>query len=239
MLNMFAIMRKELRTYFASPVAYVVIAAFLFISGYLFAILVTAPTGQGEASMAIVFGNVAVILLLIAPALTMRLLAEEQRSGTIELLLTSPVQDWEVVVGKYLASVVLFLVPVAMTVVFPVILFRYGNPDIGPMIGGYVGMVLFGAAFLAIGVLASSLTQNQVIAALVAVAILLALWLLNAFTSAFRPPISDALNYLTIIGHYSDFGRGVIDSKDVIYYLSVIVVALFLGTRALETRRWT
>ncbi len=239
MLNMLSIMRKELRTYFASPVAYVVIAAFLFICAYLFAILVTAPVGSAEASMGIIFGNVAVILLLIAPALTMRLLAEEQRSGTIELLLTSPVQDWEVVVGKYLASLVLYLVPVAMTVVFPALLLHYGNPDRGPIVAGYVGLILFGAAFLAIGVLASAVTQNQVIAALVAVAILLALWLISAFANAVRGPISDTLSYLSIINHYSDFSRGVIDSKDVIYYLSVIVVALFLATRTLETRRWT
>ena len=239
MLNMLSIMRKELRTYFASPVAYVVIAVFVFICAYLFAIPVTAPAGSAEASMSIVFGNVAVILLLIAPALTMRLVAEEQRSGTIELLLTSPVQDWEVIVGKYLASLVLFLIAVAMTVVFPVVMLRYGNPDSGPIIGGYVGLVLFGAAFLAVGVMASALTQNQVIAALVAVVLLLALWLISAFANAFRPPISDALNYLSVINHYSDFGRGVIDSKDIIYYLSVIVVALFLATRTLETRRWT
>ena len=239
MLNMLAIVRKELRTYFASPVAYVVIAAFPFISGYLFAILVTAPPGAAEASMNIIFGNVAVILLLIAPALTMRLLAEEQRSGTIELLLTSPVQDWEVVVGKYLASLVLLLVPVAMTLVYPAVLLRFGDPDTGPIIAGYLGLILFGAAFLAVGVLASSLTQNQVIAAVVAVAVLLALWLTNAFASVFQPPLNNILSYLSLIGHYGEFGRGVIDSKDVIYYLSVIVVALFLATRALETRRWT
>lgn len=239
MLNMIAILRKELRTYFVSPVAYVVIAAYLVMSGVFFAIMLTAPTGQAEASLSIVFGNVAVILLIVAPALTMRLLAEEQKSGTVELLLTSPVRDWEVVLGKYLASLVLYLIPLALTLLYVFILKRYGNPDMGPIIAGYVGLILFGAAFLAVGVFASSLTQNQVVAAVVAVAVLLGLWLVNAFASAARAPVSDILNYLSIISHYQEFYSGVIDSKDVVYYLAVIAVSLFLSVRVLETRRWT
>ena len=239
MRNMLAIMRKELRTYFVSPVAYVAIAAFLVMAGVFFALLVTAQPGTVEASLAIVFGNVSVVLLIVAPALTMRLLAEEQKSGTIELLLTSPVQDWEVVIGKYLASLVLFLVPVALTLIYPVIIMRYGTPDMGPMLGGYIGMILFGAAFLSVGVLASSLTQNQVVAALVSVAILLGLWLIGAFSGSARPPVSDVLSYLSIITHYSDFSRGLIDTRDIVYYLCVIAVSLFVSVRALETRRWS
>jgi ABC-2 type transport system permease protein len=239
MLNMIAIMRKELRAYFVSPIAYVVIAAFLVMAGVFFAILLTAPVGQAEASLGIVFGNVSVVLLIVAPALTMRLLAEEQRSGTVELLLTSPVQDWEVVLGKYFASVILYLVPVALTLIYAVILKHYGNPDMGPIAGGYVGLVLLGSAFLAVGVLASSLTQNQVVSAVVSVAILLGLWLTGAFSGSARPPVSDVLSYLSIITHYNDFSTGVIDTKDVVYYLSVIAVSLFLSVRVLETRRWT
>lgn len=238
MSNVLAILRKELRTYFTSPIAYVVIAAYLFVNSFFFALLLQQPAGSVEASLNVIFANIPVILLLIAPALTMRLLSEEQRSGTVEVLLTAPVRDWEVVLGKYLASVVLFLVPIALTLVFPVILNRYGSPDIGPIIGGYVGLILFGATFLAVGLFASSLTQNQVIAAVVAVALLLALWFINSFAGSTRPPVSDVLNYLSIFGHYSDFGLGVIDTQDVIYYLSVIAVALFLTTRSLETRRW-
>jgi ABC-2 type transport system permease protein len=228
-----------LRTYFVAPVAYVAIAAFLVMSGVFFALLVTAQPGSVEASLAIVFGNVSVVLLIVAPALTMRLLAEEQKSGTIELLLTSPVQDWEVVIGKYLASLVLFLIPVALTLIYPVIIMRYGTPDMGPMIGGYIGMILFGAAFLSVGVLASSLTQNQVVAALVSVAILLGLWLIGAFSGSARPPVSDVLGYLSIITHYGDFSRGLIDTRDIVYYLCVIAVSLFVSVRALETRRWS
>jgi ABC-2 type transport system permease protein len=239
MLNMIAIMRKELRTYFVSPVAYVVIAAYLVMSGVLFALLMLAQTGTAEASLSIVFGNISVILLLVAPALTMRLLAEEQKSGTIELLLTSPVQDWEVVVGKYLSSLALFLVPVAITLLYPLILRRYGSPDMGPIVGGYIGLILFGAAFLAVGVLASSVSQNQVVAAVISVAILLGLWLIGAFAQSAQPPVSTVLSYISIISHYGEFSRGLIDTRDVIYYLSVIAVALFLAVRVLETRRWT
>jgi ABC-2 type transport system permease protein len=239
MRNMVAMMRKELRTYFVSPVAYVVIAAYLVISGVFFAILVLQQPGTVESSLSIVFDNVAVILLLVAPALTMRLLAEEQKSGTIELLLTSPVQDWEVVLGKYLSSLVLFLIPVGLTLVYPVLLGRYTPPDMGPVIGGYVGIVLFGAAFLAVGMLATSLTQNQVVAAVVSIALLLGLWLTGSFAGSARPPVSTALSYLSIITHYGEFGRGLIDTRDVAYYLSVIAVSLFLSVRVLETRRWT
>jgi len=237
--NMIAIMRKELRTYFVSPVAYVVIAAYLLMCGIFFAILLTAPTGAAESSLNIVFGNVPVVLLIVAPALTMRLLAEEQKSGTVELLLTSPVRDWEVVVGKYLASVVLYLVPVVTTMLYILILKRYSSPDLGPMLGGYLGIVLLGAAFLAVGMLATALTQNQVVAALISIAILLALWLINAFAGAVQGPLSSVLEYLSVISHYSEFYSGVIDTRHVVYYLSVIVVSLFLSVRVLETRRWT
>ena len=237
--NMIAIMRKELRTYFVSPVAYVVIAAYLLMCGIFFAILLTAPTGAAESRLDIVFGNVPVVLLIVAPALTMRLLAEEQKSGTIELLLTSPVRDWEVVVGKYLSSLVLYAIPVVVTMIYIVILKRYSSPDLGPMLGGFLGIFLLGAAFLAVGMLATALTQNQVVAALISIAVLLALWLINAFASAVQAPLSSVLQYLSIISHYSEFYSGVIDTRHVVYYLSVIVVSLFLSVRVLETRRWT
>ena len=239
MRNTIAVVRKELRSYFASPVAYVVIAAFLLMAGVFFAIILVAQPGTAEASLAFVFGNLPVILLLVAPALTMRLLAEEQRSGTIELLLTAPIRDWEVVLGKYLASLVMFLIPVAITLTYALVLARYGAPDRGPIISGYVGLILFGATFLAIGLLASSLTQNQVVAALVAVAILLGLWLIGVFAASARPPVSDFLTYLSVIGHYNEFNSGLIDTKNVAYFLLVIATALFLTVRSLETRRWT
>jgi len=234
----FAIMRKELNTYFTSPVAYAVTAAFLLMTGILFAILLTAPPGQAPASLDIVLNNVTVILLLAAPALTMRLLAEEKRSGTIELLLTAPVRDVEVVLGKYLASVVLYLLMLALTLPYVVILQHYGPADMGPIIAGYVGAILFGAAFLAVGLLASSLTQNQIVAVLVAIALLLALWLAQAFSTIARPPVSSIFDWISVINHYYDFTRGIIDTRNIIYYLSVVIVALFLTTQVIESRSW-
>jgi len=238
MRNVLAITGKELRTYFASPVAYVVTAGFLLIMGIFFAFVIMQPLGSQTASLEPVLGSAPVILLLLAPALTMRLLAEETRSGTMELVLTSPVRDGEVVLGKYLASLLLFLFMLALTLVYVVVLLRFGNPDRGVLVSSYVGAVLFGAAFLAVGVLASALTQNQIVAAVISLATLLALWLIDIFASLTRGVLADVLSYLSIIARYNDFMRGVISSQNVIYYLSVIAVALFLATRALETRRW-
>ena len=238
MRNVLALTGKELRAYFVSPVAYVVTAGFLLIMGIFFAFVIMQPLGSQTASLEPVLGSAPVILLLLAPALTMRLLAEETRSGTMELVLTSPVRDGEVVLGKYLASLLLFLFMLALTLVYVVVLLRFGNPDRGVLVSSYVGAALFGAAFLAVGVLASALTQNQIVAAVISLATLLALWLIDIFASLTRGVLADVLSYLSIIARYNDFMRGVISSQNVIYYLSVIAVALFLATRALETRRW-
>jgi ABC-2 type transport system permease protein len=238
MRNVLAITGKELRTYFVSLVAYVVTAGFLLIMGIFFAFVVMQAPQSQNISLEPVLGSAPIILLLLAPALTMRLLAEETRSGTMELVLTSPVRDGEVVLGKYLASLLLFLFMLALTLVYALILLRFGNPDRGVLVSGYVGAALFGAAFLAVGVLASALTQNQIVAAVISLATLLALWLIDIFANLTRGALADILNYLSIISRYNDFLRGVISSQNVIYYLSVIAVALFLATRALETRRW-
>ncbi len=238
MRNVLAITGKELRTYFVSPVAYVVAAGFLLIMGIFFAFVVMQSPQSQNISLEPVLGSAPIILLLLAPVLTMRLLAEETRSGTMELVLTSPVRDGEVVLGKYLASLLFFLFMLALTLVYPLVLLRFGNPDRGVLVSSYVGAALFGAAFLAVGVLASALTQNQIVAAVISLATLLALWLIDIFANLTRGALADILNYLSIISRYSDFLRGVISSQNVIYYLSVIAVALFLATRALETRRW-
>lgn len=239
MSNTLAIARRELVAYFASPVAYVVTAAYLVIMGYLFGYVLAAPVQYSQADLSPVLGSVPVILLLVAPVLTMRLLAEEQRSGTIELLLTAPVRDWEVVVGKYLACFCLYLVMVGLTLYHPLLLKTFGNPDLGAIAAGYVGVVLLGGAFLGIGVLASSLSQNQVVAAMISFAIILALWLIGVLGNVFTGPPSEVINYISIVTHYADFSKGLVSTKDAIYYLSVIAGALFLATRFLETRRWS
>jgi len=233
--NVTTIAGRELHSYFSSPIFYVVTALFLAISGYFFSLILFFTR---EASLEILFANLGVILLLISPALTMRLLAEEERSGTIELLLTSPVRDWEVIAGKYLASLALFAIMLLLTLDFPLILERFGQPDRGPMLTGYLGIFLVGAAYLSIGVLTSAMTQNQVVAAMTAFALLLILWLADTAAGLTGGALSSVLSYVSLARHFPDFTQGVIDTSHIVYYLSVILAALFLATRVLETRRW-
>jgi len=235
MKNIAIIAQKELRAYFASPIAYAVIAAFLAMTGFFFWLIVSLSR---EASLRGVFANMAIILLFIAPALTMRLLAEEQRSGTIELLLTLPVRDWQVVLGKFLASLAVFALMLALTLYYPLLLVWLGNPDRGPIISGYIGLLLVGGAFLSIGVFTSSLSGNQVVAALLGFGAMLILWLIDIAGRLFGPPASDVVTYVSMSQHYFDFVRGIIDSKDVIFFLSVMAAFLFLSVQTLQLRRW-
>jgi ABC-2 type transport system permease protein len=231
----FAIAQRELKSYFASPVAYVVTALFLVMSGYLFsAILVQSQ----EASMRFIMQNLSVIFLFIMPFLTMRLLAEEQRTGTVEILLTNPVRDHEVVLGKFIGATVFFLVMLVFTLYYPFLLITYGNPDRGPIMSGYLGLLLQGMAFLAVGLFASSLTQNQIIAAVLTFTVLLVLWLAEAASNILGAPMRDILRYLSITSHFQDFPRGVIDTAHIVYFLSLVAASLFLATLSLQTRRW-
>jgi len=233
--NIWAIAQRELRSYFVSPVAYVVTALFLLISGFLFSLILGV---SNEASMRPLFGNFAVIFLFIVPALTMRLLAEEQRTGTLELMLTAPVRDYELVLGKFLGVFLLLLIMLAITLVYPAILLLAGNPDRGPIFSGYLGVILQGAAFLSIGLLASSLTQNQIIAALLAFVILLLLWLSDALGNFTQGRIGDLFRFLSITKHYDEFPRGVIDTRDVLYFITITAAALFFTVQSVTARRW-
>jgi ABC-2 type transport system permease protein len=170
----------------------------------------------------------------------MKLLADEQRMGTIELLLTSPIHDWQVVVGKFLGSLILFVVMfLGPTLFYVLILKAFGTPDLGPILTGYLGILLLGASFLAIGVFTSSLTQNQVIAYFTGLVILLLLWIADAGSNmAGAGTVSDVLSYIAVTRHYDDFFRGVVDTTHIIYSLSVIAISLFLATQVLQTRRW-
>jgi len=226
---------RELRSYFLSPLAYVVIALFLALSGYLFALILA--NGR-EASLRGLVQNVSVLYLFIVPAISMRLLAEEQRTGTVELLLTNPVQEWEIVTGKFLASVMLVLVMLGLTLLFPLFLFIYGNPDRGPIITGYVGIFLQAAAFLSIGLWASSLTQNQIVAAIVSFALLLILWLSENLGQFLGGTIGSIISYTSVITHFQSFPQGVIQSNDVIYYLSLVLAGIVLSTLSLQSRRY-
>jgi len=235
MRNVWLIARRELASYFASPVAYAVTAVFLVVAGYFFGLILYYSR---EATLRYLFYNITTFLLLIGPALTMRLLAEERKSGTIELLLTSPVRDGEVIAGKFIAALILWLAMLALTLVYPALLKSFGNPDLGPIATGYLGLILAGGAILALGVVASTLTSNQIIAALVAFGLSLLLWLTDALQGLLSGPVGEFFGYLSLSTHFADFPKGVIDTRDVVFFLTIIVAALFLATRILEARRW-
>lgn len=235
MSNTLAIAERELKSFFVSTVAWVVAAAFLFLCGYLFAVILL---NTNEASLRYMISNLSVILLFVAPFLTMRLLAEENRLGTVELLLTNPVRDVEVVLGKFLGVMGFVLVMFAFTLYFPALLFIFGSPDPGPIATGYLGVILQAAAFVSIGLAVSSLTENQIVAAFLAFAVNLVLWLSESISTFLGKPLSDVMRYLSVTSHFQDFSRGVIDSSHVIYFLSVVAAALFVTYLSLQTRRW-
>ena len=240
MTNIFVIAKRELNSYFVSPIAYVAVAVYLVISGLIFVYVVNGMATYGApVDMQGQFGNMVFLLLIFAPPLTMRLLAEEQRMGTLELLLTSPVRDWEVVAGKYLGSLGVLLLTVVITFAYGLLLKIHGNADVGPMAAGYLGLFLVGATLMSIGVLASSLTQNQVVAAVIAFVTTLVLWIIGS-TSQMMANLtaSQVLAQLDFFDHTTNFWRGVIDTNDIVYFLSMIALALFVATRVLEMRRW-
>jgi ABC-2 type transport system permease protein len=237
MNNVWTITVRELKSYFVSPIAYFTSAFFLLVTGALFAAILSQTS---DSSMRPLFSNVTFIVLLIAPALTMKLLAEERRMGTIELLFTAPLQDWQIVIGKFLGALILYLTMFVVPTLYYFLLLRiFGQPDIGPVITGYIGVTLLGAGFLAVGVFTSSLTQNQIIAWLGGFAILILLWIADALSGwAGYGSVRDILSYLAITRHYENFLRGVVELSDVLYPLSIIAVFLFLTTQTLQTRRW-
>jgi len=229
------IAQRELKSFFVSTIAWIVMAAFLLISGFLFSAILLSTN---EASLRYLISNLSVILLFIAPFLTMRLLAEENRLGTVELLLTNPVRDVEVVVGKFLGVMGFVIVMLLFTLYFPGLLFAFGTPDVGPMAAGYAGVLLQAAAFVAIGLAVSSMTQNQIVAAFLSFAILLVMWLSDSMSNYLGKPLADIMKYISVTSHFQDFSRGVIDSSHIIYFVSVAVAALFVAYLSLQTRRW-
>jgi ABC-2 type transport system permease protein len=233
--NVAAVAQREIRSYFVSPVAWVVTAMFIAMWGYLFAAIVS---GSREANLRPLLSNVSVTFLFAAPLLTMRLLAEEARTGTLELLLTQPLRDVELVLGKFLGVAVFLLFMLGMTLYFPLLLEIFGNPDEGPMVGGYVGVLLQGLAFLAIGLMASAMSANQIISAAITFVSLLMLWLADALSRVLTGPASQIAQYISITKRFEDMPRGVIDTKDVIFFLSIIVVCLFITTQIIGARRW-
>ena len=231
-----AVAWKEIQIFFLSPTAYIVGMIFLALTGFFFSRDLGDPFP--EATLSPFFQGAVLIFILLAPALTMRLIAEESKLGTIELLLTSPGRDWEIIIGKYLASLVFFLGLVGMSGFYVILLFVYASPDPGPIYAGYLGLGLYGAAALAVGVLASTLTSNQIVAAVVAMGILLALFFADLALGGVGGLPGRIIGEIGMKAHFDDFDRGVIDTKHIVYYLSVIAFFLFLSVRALESRRW-
>jgi ABC-2 type transport system permease protein len=258
MRNICAIYRKEMRSYFISPIAYVILAFFIAISGYFFYGLLVqflefsmrsmlqaqyykmAPPKVNVNEMVIrpLFLNLSIIILFFLPAITMRLFSEEKKSGTIELLLTSPVTQFQTIIGKFLAGLSLYASMVLLTIPFIAILFIYGNPELGPVLTAYLGLLLFGASFVAIGLLISSLTENQIISAISTFGVLLMLWIIDWMAAYTGPTLGAFFNYISVIDHLENFARGVIDSQDVIFYLSIMVFGLFLTYSSMESLRW-
>ncbi len=233
--NILAVAEREIRSYFVSPVAWVVTAMFIAMWGFLFGIIIP---GSREANLRPVLSNFSVTFLLAGPLLTMRLLAEESRTGTLELLLTQPLREVELVLGKYLGAVFFLVVMLVATLYFPILLEAFGNPDEGPMVAGYIGVLLQGMAFLAIGLMASSLTQNQIIAAVVTFVSLLMLWLSDALSRILGGTAASVAQYVSITKRFEDMPRGILDTKDIVFFLSIIVACLFITTQIVAARRW-
>ncbi|PYN14026.1 MAG: ABC transporter permease [Candidatus Rokuibacteriota bacterium] len=253
-MRVWPIFKKEMRLYFTSPVAWVVFTMFLLIGGYffysIFAFYTLASMQSAmnpamgrdlnvtDSVMRPLFSNISVILLLLMPLVTMRLFAEERRSGTIELLLTYPVRDGAVLAGKYLAAFALYAIMIALTLLYPGIVVYFARLEWGPVLTGYLGLLLMGGMFIAVGVCASSLTENQIVAAITTFGVLLLLWVLGWSADYAGGTAGRVLQHLSLLEHNDSFAKGVLDTKDIIYYANFIVLALFLTLRSLEARRW-
>lgn len=238
MRNIAPLTQREFSAQFCSPVAYVVITIFLIVSGIFFGMVNFLP--GAEASVRNLFGGyMPLILVFVIPMLTMRLLSEEYRSGTIETLMTAPVSDSEVVLGKFFGSYLFFLVMLVTTAIYPIVVAMYGPLDTGLALSGYVGLLLVGALYLAVGLFFSACTRNQVIAVLCSFVLLAILTFLADFLSRGQEGlIRVVLQQLSIIAHFQDFARGLIETSHVVFFLSTTALFLFFTVKVLEFRRW-
>lgn len=253
MRNVWIICRKELRSYFASPIAYLLLALFAIVFGFFFWNVVgyfvyagmeaqmrgsMLPLNVNEQVIRPLVSNVSVIGLFLIPMITMRLFAEEKRNGTIELLVTSPIKDFEVILGKWLAAVLLYAGMLLLTALNFSWLFRYGNPDFKPLVIAYLGLLLQAGALLAIGTFISTLTRNQIIAGAATFAVCLLLWVLEWVSGYETATYARVMAYLSVLTHFESFAKGLLSIKDAVYYVSAIALGLFLTSRSLESMRW-
>jgi len=251
MRNVIAIAGKELRSYFASPIAYILIGFFLLPFGVFFYLYLASFVKQSlqaaqyggamnvnQQVIRYVLQNASVIILFIMPMITMRTYSEEKRSGSIELLLTSPLTDVEIILGKFFGALGLYAALLAVTLLYMAILFVYGNPEWRPLVAGYLGLLLMGGAFISIGLLISSTTNNQIVAGVITFVVFLLFWIIGWFADTAGPTIGPITSWLSITEHFDDFSKGIIDTKHVLYYLSLITFGLFLTAKSVDTERW-
>jgi ABC-2 type transport system permease protein len=253
MRNVLAMAGKELRGYFASPIGYVLVGFYALLFGWFFYTLVAfferqsmqmamgGPGGSLNVNQMLVaplLMNATVIMLLVFPLITMRTYAEEKRSGTIELLLTSPITDWQIILGKFIGALGLYAVMLAVTLVHMGILFVFGTPEWKPIATGYLGLLLMGGSFLSLGLFISSLTRNQIVAGMITFSVFLLLWVINWVSTFVGPTAQAVLNTLSITEHFDDFAKGIIDTKHIVYYASFIAMGLFLTMKSVDSERW-
>ena len=253
MSNVFAIAHKEIRSYFASPVAYVVIGLFALLFGYFYVAILNwfvqqsmqASMGMGGGALSLnqqfvrpLLMNATVVLLFVMPMITMRTYAEEKRTGTMELLLTSPLTDLQIILGKFLGALTLYSSMLAVTLLYVGVLFVFGNPEWKPIATAYLGLLLFGGAFISVGMLISSFTRNQIVAGMITFGVFLLLWVIDWLGNFAGPAAEPVINYLSITQHFDDFAKGVIDTRHLIYYVSFITFGLFLTAKSVDSERW-
>ncbi len=255
MRNSFYIFKKEMSAYFCSPIAYVLITIFVILSGNFFfnflsyynfiAFSVGMRSAQMGSQLNVVemvlrplYSNIAIVLLFMVPLLTMRLLSEEKKMGTIELLFTYPVRDREMILGKFGACLAVYGIMVAMTFVYPLMIFLFGNLSWGPVFSSYLGLLLMGASYISVGILLSSMTENQIVAGSLTFGILLIFWVIDASERFVGPGLGVVLKDLSIIGHFENFAKGVIDTRDIIFYLNFSILFIFLTLCSLESDKW-
>jgi len=254
MRNVLAIARKEIRGYFVSPIGWVILGLFALLFGlfynaflgyYLRQSLQMSQFGGAPQSMNVnlymirpLLQQTSVLVLFVLPMVTMRTYAEEKRSGTIELLMTSPVTDLQIILGKFFGALTLYAAMLAVTAVYVGMLFWFGDPELGPILSGYLGLLLLGGGFIAVGLLVSSLTKNQIVAAIASFGTFLVLLLVGWFADTVGPTFREIVIALSVTEHFDDFAKGVIDTKHLIYYLSFITFGLFLTSKAVDSERW-
>ncbi len=260
MKNILAVLQKELKTYFVSPVAYVVLTVFFVISGYFFYSIVSIFVERSMMMMmqsqqfggpppamdipSLVSRNffqvMSTVILFMLPMVTMATFAEEKRRGTIELLFTSPITNIQIILGKFLAALSFFAVMLVPTLIYFGFVYFYSSPSMGfgPVLSGYLGLLLLGGCLLSLGIFISTLTENQIVAASVTFGAFLILWVINISARGGSGPLQEILNYIAILEHFEDFSKGVIDTTSLTFYSSFIFVGLFLTYRSIESLRW-